>query len=194
MPIDPRMLAQVQALRAQGGPTGTMPAPGMPAPIPGGRPMGGPPIAPGPGAGVPGAGPPGAVPPSPVAPPQAVAPGAGGGINAGIPAHLTVGASNLVGGMPQAQERFSQGQRQGVQADVLRQDAQGGAQGRMVGRVYVPASITQHGATLMKAYVARQKEKEQKEERRVASEEMSMLRSGFLESLRGGAGSDEDEV
>lgn len=187
MPIDPRMLAQVQALRAQGGPTGVMPTPGMAAPMPGGgRPRGGPPIPPGPGA----------APPQPVAPVpvQSQAPGAGGGINAGIPQHLTLGASDLVAGMPQAQERFSQGQRQGVLADELRQGAQQGAQGKMVGRVYVPASITQHGATLMKAYVARQKEKQQKEERRIASEEMSMLRSGFLESLRGGEGSGEDEV
>lgn len=186
MPIDPRMLAQVQALRAQGGPTGVGPVPPPAAVAPGGgRPMGGPPIAPGPGATQPG------VPPAPQS--GLGLPGQGG-INAGIPTQLQPGASALVAGMPQAQERFSQGQRQGVQADELRKGSMEGAQGKMVGNVYVPASITQHGATLMKAYVARQKEKDQKAERRVASEEMSMLRSGFLESLSGGAGSDEDEV
>lgn len=175
--IDPRMLAQAQALRGPQGGNPYMPN-ANPASI-------------------------GATPP--MAPAQPVAPqgpppqsGLGlpgqGGINAGIPTQLQPGAANLVAGMPQAQERFSQGQRQGIQADELRQGSMQGAQGKMVGNIYVPASITQHGATLMKAYVARQKEKGQKEERRVASEEMSMLRSGFLESLRGGAGSDEDEV
>jgi hypothetical protein len=63
--------------------------------------------------------------------------------------------------------------------------------GKMVGRVYVPASITQGGAKLMQAWVARQKEQEQKEERRVASEEMSMLRQGFLDSLKGSGPSEE---
>lgn len=173
MPIDPRMLAQVQALRAQGGPTGVAPT----AP---------PAVAPGPG-----------VPPT--APPTAPQSGLGlpaqGGINAGIPTQLQPGAANLVAGMPQAQERFSQGQRQGVLADELRAGAMEPATGKMVGRVYVPAAITQHGAQLTKAFVARQKEKQQKEERRVAAEEMSMLRSGFLESLRGDSpSSDEDEV
>lgn len=65
--------------------------------------------------------------------------------------------------------------------------------GGMVGNVYVPASITQHGAKLMEAYVARKKEQEQKEERRTASEEMSMLRSGYLESLKGPTPSGEDD-
>ncbi len=175
--IDPRMLAQAQALRGPQGGNPYMPN-ANPASI-------------------------GATPP--MAPAQPVAPqgpppqsGLGlpgqGGINAGIPTQLQPGASNLVAGMPQAQERFSQGQRQGVQADTLRQSASDPAMGKMVGNVYVPASITQHGAKLMEAYVVRQKEKEQKEERRGASEEMSMLRSGFLESLKGGAGSDEDEI
>ena len=63
----------------------------------------------------------------------------------------------------------------------------------MVGRVYVPASITQHGAKLIQAYVARQKEKQQREERRVASEEMSMLRRGYLEALAGREGETMDE-
>ena len=180
MPIDPRMMAQVQALRAQGGPTGVGPAlpPGAVNPG-GGRPVGGPPIPAGPGA----------------APPQS---GLGlpgqGGVNSGIPTALQPGASNLVAGMPQAQERFSQGQRQGVQADELRRGASEPVMGGMVGNVYVPASITQQGAKLMQAYVSRQKEKEQKEERRVASEEMSMLRSGFLESLKGQGPSEEDEI
>ena len=187
MPIDPRMLAQVQALRAQGGPTGVAPAP---VPQMGGRPAGGPPIPPGPGAG--GGAPMPGVPPAPQS--GLGLPGQGQSINAGIPAHLQLGAQNLVAGMPQAQERFSQGQRAGTMADELRQGSMDMPQGKMVGRVYVPASIAQHGAKLVQAYVARQKEKEQKEERRVSSEEMSMLRSGFLESLRGGAGSDEDEV
>ena len=174
-PIDPRQIMQAQALRGQQ-------HPGMPG-------MPGPPGIPG----VPGA--PGPMPATAAPPPQSGLGQAGqGGINAGIPTELQLGASELVAGMPQARERFSQGQRQGVMADELRQGSMEGAQGKMVGRVYVPASITQHGATLMKAYVARQKEKQQKEERRVSSEEMSMLRSGYLESLRGGAGSDEDDV
>lgn len=187
MPIDPRMLAQVQALRAQGGPTGVAPAP---IPQMGGRPVGGPPIPPGPGAG--GGAPMPGVPPA--APQSGLALNQGPSINAGIPAALQPGAANLVAGMPQAQERFSQGQRAGTMADELRQGSLDMPKGKMVGRVYVPASIAQHGAKLMQAYVARQKEKEQKEERRVSSEEMSMLRSGYLESLKGGAGSDEDEV
>lgn len=156
--------------------------------------MGGPPIMAGPGA----AGPPG-VAPAPVAPgptPQSGLglPQQGPSINAGIPAALQPGAANLVAGMPQAQERFSQGQRAGALADELRQGSLDAPTGKMVGRVYVPASITQHGAKLVQAWVAREKEKEQKEERRTASEEMSMLRSGYLEALKGGAGSDEDEV
>jgi hypothetical protein len=175
MPIDPRMAAQVAALRAQGGPTGIAPTPGIPAPMPGGRPMGGPPIPPGPGA----------------AAPQSMAPGAAPGINSGIPTALQPGASALVAGMPQAQERFSQGQRAGVMADELRQGSLDVPMGKMVGRVYVPASITQGGAKLMQAWVARQKEQEQKEERRVASEEMSMLRQGFLDSLKGSGPSEE---
>lgn len=186
MPIDPRMAAQVAALRAQGGPTGVGPAPGLPAPMPGGRPQGGPPIMPGPGAGIPGAPPPAQ---SGLGLPQQVP-----SVNAGIPAALQPGAANLVAGMPQAQERFSQGQRAGALSDELRQGSLEAPTGKMVGRVYVPASITQHGAKLIQAYVARQKEKEQRDERRLASEEMSMLRSGYLESLKGGAGSDEDEV
>lgn len=187
MPIDPRMAAQVQALRAQGGPTGVGPAPGLPAPMPGGRPMGGPPIMAGPGAGVP--------PGVPAAPQSGLGlPQQGPSINAGIPAALQPGAANLVAGMPQAQERFSQGQRAGALSDELRQGSLEAPTGKMVGRVYVPASVTQHGAKLVQAWVAREKEKEQKEERRLASEEMSMLRSGYLESLKGGAGSDEDEV
>jgi len=186
MPIDPRMLAQVQALRAQGGPTGVTPVPA--AMQMGGRPVGGPPIPPGPGAagGV-------GVPPAPVQSGLGL-PQQGPSVNAGIPAALQPGAANLVAGMPQAQERFSQGQRAGTMADELRQGSTEMPMGKMVGRVYVPASIAQKGAKLMQAYVARQKEKEQKEERRAASEEMSMLRSGFLEALKGGAGSDEDEV
>jgi hypothetical protein len=79
-------------------------------------------------------------------------------------------------------------------ADELRQGSMDMPQGKMVGSVYVPASIAQHGAKLMQAYVARKKEQEQKEERRTASEEMSMLRSGYLESLKGTPSSDVDEV
>ena len=176
MPIDPRMLAQAQALRGPQGGNPYMPN-ANPASIGATPPM---------------------APAQPVAPRGAPQSGLGlpgqGGINAGIPTQLQPGAANLVAGMPQAQERFSQGQRQGVQADTLRQSASDPAMGKMVGNVYVPASITQHGAKLMEAYVVRQKEKDQKEERRVASEEMSMLRSGFLESLKGGAGSGEDEI
>ena len=174
--IDPRMLAQAQALRGPQGGNPYMPN-ANPASI-----GATPPMAP-------------AQPVAPQGPPQSGLGLAGqGGINAGIPTQLQPGAANLVAGMPQAQERFSQGQRQGVQADELRKSASDPAIGDMVGNVYVPASITQHGAKLMEAYVVRQKEKQQKEERRVASEEMSMLRSGFLESLSGGAGSGEDEV
>lgn len=180
MPIDPRMMSQAAMLRGQNPyMPGANPA-AIGTPIPGGgRPVPGPPIPPGPGA----------------APPQSVAPGgAGPGINSGIPQQLTPEAAGLVAGMPQAQERFSQGERQGAMADELRASSLEPVKGRMVGRIYVPASIAEGGAKLIQAYVARQKEQEQKEERRVASEEMSMLKSGFLESLKGGAGSDEDEV
>ncbi len=137
--------------------------------------------------------PPGAgVPPAPgmgPAVPQ-VAPG-------GMPQQLTPQAAAMVGQFPGAQERFAQGERAGSLADELRRGSLEPARGRMVGRVYVPASITQHGAKLMQAWVARQKEQQQKEERRLASEEMSMLRRGYLESLSpgtGGAGTMDEEI
>lgn len=141
--------------------------------------MAGPPIPPGPGA----------APPAPV---QAAAPGAPGGINAGIPTTLQPGAANYLAGMPGVQNRFSEAERAGVLADELRGDTDPyGTGGKMVGRVYVPASITQHGAKLMQAFVARQKEKQRAEERRLASEEMGMLRRGYLEALSKGSPSEE---
>lgn len=96
-------------------------------------------------------------------------------------------------GMPGVQNRFSESQRQGALADELRGDNDPyKAGGKMVGRVYVPASITQHGAKLMQAYVARQKEQKREEQARIGSEEMSMLRRGYLEALQGKQGPSEE--
>ncbi len=167
-PIDPRMqMMQAQMLRG-GGPPGGMPMPGAP---PGGFP--GSPYAGGPqsGLGMPAA----AVP---------TAAGAPGPIPGAAPTgQITPASANLVRGVPQAQERFSQGQRSGTLADELRASSMEPIRGRMVGRIYVPASIAEGGAKLMQAYVARKKEQEQKSERAGAKETESGLKADWLESL-----------
>lgn len=173
-PIDPRMqMMQAQALRGgRGGPPGGMPMPGVP---PGGMPPS--PYAGGPqsGLGMPTAGVP-------------TAAGAPGPIPGAAPTgQMTPASANLVRGVPQAQERFSQGQRAGTLADELRASAMEPIRGRMVGRVYVPASIAEGGAKLMQAYVARKKEQEQKAERAGAKETESGLKADWLESLELGA-------
>lgn len=153
MPIDPRMMAQVQALRAQGGPTGV-------GPVPPAMQMG--------------------QANQPVGVPGAPAPAQSG---LGLPLQVTPQSAELVRGVPQAQERFSQGQRQGVQADELRASASEPVMGKMVGRVYVPASIAQHGAKLMERYVAEKKEQMQKSERAGAKETEAELKGDWLDSL-----------
>ena len=109
--------------------------------------------------------------------------GAPGPIPGAAPTGITPASANLVRGVPQAQERFSQGQRAGTLSDELRASAMEPIRGRMVGRVYVPASIAEGGAKLMQAYVARKKEQEQKAERAGAKETESGLKADWLESL-----------
>lgn len=154
-PIDPRQLMQAQALR--GGPPGGMPMPGVP---PGGIP--GSPYAGGPQSGL------GLVTPA--------APASGG-----IP--LTAESAAMQRGVPQARERFSQGQRMGDIASELRGQANDPAIGRMVGRTYVPASITQHGAKLMKQLESSLRERKQRKTRAGAVEEESGLIGDWLEEL-----------
>jgi hypothetical protein len=101
---------------------------------------------------------------------------------------LTAGSANLVAGIPQANEQFAQGARQGDQADMLRKSSLEPIRGKMVGRVYVPASIAEGGAKLIQAYVARKKEQEQKAERAAATEEISKLRADYLRQFGEGAG------
>jgi hypothetical protein len=181
MPIDPRMLAQVQALRGGGGlPPGT----GMGPPAPG-MGIGQPRVPVNPYAGGPQSG-------LGLTPAQRV-PGMGGlapvpgAAPTGQP-QLTPESAALVGGIPQARERFAQGERAGTLADQLRASSLTPTRGRMVGRVYVPASIAEGGAKLIQAYVARQKEKEQKAERAGAKETESGLLSDWLKSLGDTAG------
>jgi hypothetical protein len=87
--------------------------------------------------------------------------------------------------MPQANEQFAQGARQGDQADMLRGSALEPIRGKMVGRVYVPASIAEGGAKLIQAFVARKKEQEQKAERAAATESQSKLLADYLRQFGG---------
>jgi hypothetical protein len=87
----------------------------------------------------------------------------------------------MSGGLP-AQERFEQGARQGGIADSMRESALEPVMGKMVGNVYVPASITQHGAKMIQAWVVRQKEKDQKSERAGARETQAGLLADWLKN------------
>lgn len=113
--------------------------------------------------------------------------GQGPAINAGVapqqlrPADMAI----MAGGLP-SEERFQQGARQGAIADSMRESALEPIRGRMVGNVYVPASITEGGAKLIQAYVVRQKEKEQKSERAEARETQAGLLADWLKSQDGG--------
>lgn len=118
-------------------------------------------------------------------PPQSGLGMQGGGVNTGGMGNvLSAASANMVEGMPQANERFAQGQRMGDQADMLREKSlDGEPEGRMIGRIYVPGSIFQYGAKGIQAYVAMQKEKEQKSERSGAAEQQSGYLSKWLRSL-----------
>ena len=112
--------------------------------------------------------------------------GQGPSINAGTGTLTPATMNAMAGGMP-AQEQFEQGARMGDQADVLRDSSLEDVQGKMVGRVYVPASIFQHGAKVVQAFVARRKEKQQKEERAGARKEQSSMLVDWLRSQDTGA-------
>jgi hypothetical protein len=91
----------------------------------------------------------------------------------------------MAGGLP-SEERFQQGARAGELADSMRESALEPIRGKMVGNIYVPASITEGGAKLIQAYVIRQKEKEQKTERAGARKEQAGLLAEWLKSQDGG--------
>lgn len=92
---------------------------------------------------------------------------------------LSAASAGLIAGAPQANEQFAQGQRAGDMADAMRQSSLEPVKGKMVGRVYVPASIFEGGAKIVQAFVARKKEQEQKEERSAAAKELSSLRADY---------------
>jgi hypothetical protein len=91
----------------------------------------------------------------------------------------------MAGGLP-SEERFQQGARAGDLADSMRESSLEPIRGKMVGNIYVPASITEGGAKLMQAFVARKKEQEQKVERAAAREDQAKMLAAWVRGQGGG--------